>query len=187
MNDQVEVSAEIEAKAVKLTQALDYRLKSDKADRERMARNARLLSNKAFHALCAQLESIPAWKIEVKAVNFWMWDSRTVELNISLNSELANPQLPRELVRNGFASSLRKRKGWNGASLIVEGALIAPKVPFKVKVEITGYVPATCQVVYEEVQVPAKVERRAKIVCDPNTSPQTPDESAVEGTITAEG
>ena len=75
----------------------------------------------------------------------------------------------RELVR-ALGVNASKRKAWDSS------ALVASLTYKSVIIEVTGYIPPTCEVVYEDVVIPAsaeRVERRARIVCEP--SPNTPD------------
>lgn len=90
--------------------------------------------------------------------------------------------LPREIVLAGLATRLDKTKSYDGSSIRIHGKLF-PNRKWRtlrkgVTIDITGYVPQTCKIEYEEVFVPARMEKRTKIVCGPESSAEA--KAAVE-------
>ncbi len=160
-------------------------------DKRWMDTKIKLLADIRVKNVATRLQGLESWDKEVTAASIFFpyrWTDNgpmQVEFEINLTENLPTPQLPRDIVRAGLASKLTKKKSYDGGSLTVRGTLL-DEPDLLIKVTIEGYVPPTCRIEYEEVTIPARVERRSKIICDPATSPQDLDESAVEGDITAE-
>lgn len=82
----------------------------------------------------------------------------------------ASPSFVRQLVKALGVPMARKAREHSGAGLSVVF------VHNRIRVTIYGYVPDTCKVEYEDVLIPAmpaRTERRAKVVCLPPTGDVT--------------
>jgi hypothetical protein len=179
--------------ATNLTRLRKHTVEDFQRDRRWLTRKIALTRSAEVRDLCRRLQALPSWG-EVETVQlFFPYRSNfhlpgfkdVVGIEIVLAKGTDNAQLPRDIIRAGLAASLKKEKAWDSRSLSVSGVLLdTPQLTVTLAIE--GYLPQSCRVEYEEVAVPARVEQRARIVCNPATSPQGLDESAVEGTITAE-
>jgi hypothetical protein len=128
----------------------------------------RILQSPEFSDLIDTLRALPSFH-EVERVQFFVFErdhiNRT-DIDLRLRPGLTEPQLVRDVVRAGLCSKLAKAIYWDQSSLKATGVLLDEDSPIgKVILEIIGYIPATCRIEYEEVEVPAHVERRARVVC----------------------
>ena len=136
-----------------------------------------VMGSEEFKKICADLQALPSWGAEVAYVTMYFYND-WAEIDIHLNDELTDPQLVRDIVRAGISRNMKKEQNFGGTSLTVRGEVTDSEdmICGRVKLEIYGYVPASCHIEYEEVLVPAqpaKVERKPKIVCkdDSDVSP----------------
>ena len=92
-----------------------------------------------------------------------------VEFTISLRQDVKNPQLIRDLIRHGIAHKLTKKVSYQGGSLRVYGDIFTDlALAFRATIDVTGYVPSTCKVIYEDVVIPEHTEKKAKVICGPD-------------------
>jgi hypothetical protein len=148
---------------INLLNQIKNKIVYQKQDIDRIKARIKVLRGADLRNLCKQLQKLPSWH-EVGDVSFSSWGGKQVEVIISLNKEVKEPSLVRDIVRHGICEKLTKSREYGGGSLRADGKVAGAEY---ITIEVTGYVPASCTVVYEEVTIPAHVEKRAKVVCDP--------------------
>lgn len=162
--------------ATTLSEIVKQRLEGSQHDLKRIQHVIKVLKSKDLRDVAIKLQAIPSWQKEVETVYFWTAGRNSpLNIEVTLTEEASgNAELPRDLIRRGYATKLDKRKSWDGSSIKLSGKLFADKafrvVASGITIDINGYVPQTCRVEWEEVMVPARVERKAKIVCKPESA-----------------
>lgn len=149
-------------------------VKDEVTEMDRTAKRRRIhrqmLRHPDMRRILKRLDAIPSLdEVEYMAV-FQGYSAdpacQTVSFQVTLKEEVKDPQFARDLVRSGIARRLTKRVSYGGSSLQISGDLFPDLVlAFSVSITINGYVPATCKIIYEEVEIPARTEKRAKVVC----------------------
>src|SRR5262245_1356631 len=163
-----------------LIETLGTELVDAKSTIVRMQKRRKVLADKEFTKLCSRIQSLPSFEREVDWVSVdtnWWTGSADITIHLALKPEIENAQIARDLIRASLATKLEKRQSYDKTSLTVRGRLVfaaRPNIP-EVGIRITGYVPQTCHVEYEEIAVPARIEKKAKIVCLPGHSIDAPD------------
>lgn len=163
----------------KMAKQIADKIEYNQDDIARSKRANRIMRSKDFRTLCARLEALPSWAdVENVSFSFWSREGDNGEIYLTLNREAIGSSLVRDIVRYGICHTMEKAKQYGGGSLRAEGKYTANE---HLTITIGGYVPATCQVVYEDIEVPARTERRAKLICDPRdlqNDPEVPDSVA---------
>ena len=109
-----------------------------------------------FTPRLTQLRALPSFDdVETLTIG-WTGDSLLVNLKVP------DSTLVRELVKVTGIKAV-KSPSWDGKSLTATLTF-----PDKTTIQVLGYKPETCVVVYEEILVPAHVEKRAKVSCGPH-------------------
>lgn len=133
----------------------------------------RYLDDPAVTEALTTISALPAIA-DVEAIQMWFLTSCDGDLFLRLTLAKPDSALVRELVK---ALGVKAEKRPSGGAL--EAELKLPGL----QIEVTGYRPATCRIEYEDVMVPARLERRAKVVCTPEEDEApapAPQEEAVE-------
>ena len=136
-------------------------------------RNTRLLGSLAdVERILVQLAALPTWgDVQYVSLDGSYCAGMTVNLYITLKNDTPTTFV-RDAVRT-LGTSASKRKGWSGNSLIADMTVGT------IRVAISGYVPPTCAIVYDEVIEPARearTVRKARILCEPGTTVLTSDD-----------
>lgn len=118
----------------------------------------------AIAALLARIEALPsAGDVERVGVSSSWMDDYDASVTLSLAKDKPS-KLVRELARE-FRLTLGKEKDYTGA------ALNASAMVDRIMLTVSGYVPDTCRIEEETVEVPAHTEVRRRIICDPDNEP----------------
>lgn len=150
----------------------------------------KVLRHPHMRQILARLDAIPSLG-EVNYLGVFQGYStdplqQIVEFSVTLKDDVKDPQFPRDLIRSGIAKKLMKRVGYGGSSLTIRGELFTDlALAFKVKIQIEGYVPATCKVIYEDVVIPEHTERKAKVICGPTEMDASATGTDLEEEVTA--
>lgn len=170
---------------VQLTETIGNQIANNAQQIKRSKQSTTQLKDPKFVTLCERVQALPSWgEVEWCSIHTPWYAKDSIQIELSLKEEIKDPQIVRDLIRHSLATKLEKKKSYDGSSLRVSGQMVfaaTKRIP-KVIITITGYVPSTCRVEIEEVMVPARLEKRTKIVC-PTSAGASP---AVEGDVTLE-
>ena len=90
-------------------------------------------------------------------------DSWTISLVLTFNNETeAREAVLKLAVRFGYTKPVSKSASTLGANVVTTYQFSVPGLEISTR---GNGAPRTCEIVYEEVEVPARTERRARVVC----------------------
>lgn len=139
-------------------------------DIQRARRALKVMEAKPWVHLCEQLMGLEGWK-DVEYVSLYFYLDNT-GIDIHLNADSKGSTIVRDIVRAGICHKMDKTQHWDEASLMVKGIVPDSEESDmgRVTIEVMGYVPETCKIVYKKVKVKAvkaSTKMVAQIVCKP--------------------